>query len=290
MTVDALIRRAGRLLESKGTPEAAASAEFIAAAVLGIKRGELPSKSDSAVDAARQASFWRMVRRRASRVPLSYVLGTHDFMGIELAVAPDALIPRPETETLVETALEIAPKIRPKDARSLRVLDIGTGSGCLAVAFAKLFPACEVIATDSSAPALRVAEENVRRHGLDGRVRCVRMDLFKGLPVSKPWADLVLSNPPYIPSSRISKLDPEVRKEPRMALDGGPDGLRAIRALVESVPRALLPGGALILEIDDGQGPAVRKLLRARFTGVEIRRDLAGLERIALGRLAVRTR
>ena len=224
--------------------------------------------------------FGEMVRRRLRREPVAYIVGRKGFRNIELSVDRRVLVPRPETELLVEIALERAPA---------RVLDLGTGSGAIALAVADEMPGCAVSATDTSAAALEVARANAERLGLADRVRI----LAGSVPEGETY-DLVLANLPYVAESEWPSLQPEVTQwEPREALLAGADGLDAIRGLLLELERsssryagtsAFAPGGALALEVGDGQARTVAALLEAAgFSAIEIRADLAGIERVVLG-------
>ena len=205
---------------------------------------------------------------------------------MELEVNPSVLIPRPETEELVQAVVSLAPRI-PRVSSALQVLDIGTGSGCVAIALAHLLPEAQIVATDISAAALALAEKNARRYQLGGRIRFMQADLFSLAQGSgrRAWADIAVSNPPYIPSAQVARLEPEVLQEPLLALDGGKDGLAAIRAIAAEAPVDLKPGGWLALEIGHDQGPVVRRLLEtAGFKELELRKDAQGVERIVLAR------
>jgi release factor glutamine methyltransferase len=277
MIARALLRGA-EALSRAGVPEPLANAEFLLAHVLGCKRSRLSAFPGRPLSSAQKRRFGRLVLERGRRTPLAYILGSQPFLGADIRVTPAVLIPRPETEQLVEAAVRAAPGAR-------AVLEIGTGSGCAAVALALLYPKAVVVATDVSPRALALAEGNARRNGVHGRVRFLREDLFRpGAPAAPP-ADLLLSNPPYIRSSELSGLEPEVLREPRLALDGGPDGLGAIRAICASSPGRLGPGGVLALEIGDGQAAAVGEILAGRgFERVEVLKDFQGIERIVLAR------
>jgi release factor glutamine methyltransferase len=207
-----------------------------------------------------------MVRRRLRREPVAYILGRRGFRRIELAVDRRVLVPRPETELLVEIALELEPRT---------LLDLGTGSGAIALAIADELPGCEVTATDTSAAALEVARANAERLGLIDRVRF----LAGSLPAGEIF-ELTLANLPYVAETEWGSLRPEVTEwEPTQALLAGSDGLDAIR---EAIP--LVPAGTLALEVGAGQAAAVGGLLReARFSAIQVRRDLAGIERVVLG-------
>ncbi|MGH7421332.1 MAG: peptide chain release factor N(5)-glutamine methyltransferase, partial [Candidatus Rokuibacteriota bacterium] len=222
-----------------------------------------------------------LIERRARREPLQYLLGWEDFHGLRLAVGPDVLVPRPETEGLVEWAVEVLAGL-PEPV----LADLGTGSGAIACAVARAIPAAEVLAVELAAGALAVASRNVRELGLSARVRLLAGDLFAPLGSLSASLDLVVANPPYLPSAVIASLPPEVsRHEPRAALDGGPDGLGVIRRIVAGAPPVLKPGGWLLLEIGEEQAGPLASLMAAEgFAGIRARRDLNGVERYVGGR------
>jgi release factor glutamine methyltransferase len=251
-----------------GTPRL--DAEVLLAAATGRSRARLVTGSEEGVPAVDGRRFAEMVRRRLRREPVAYIVGRKGFRNIELAVDRRVLIPRPETELLVELALETG-------ARS--VLDIGTGSGAIALAIAGEAPACELIATDTSAAALAVARANAERLDLADRVEFVEAML----PPNVAGLDLIVANLPYVAESDWGGLEPEVTKwEPREALLAGPDGLDVIRA---AIPAAAAAAPSLALEVGAGQAPAVSELLfEAGFAKVETRPDLAGIPRVVWGR------
>ncbi|MDD5655871.1 MAG: peptide chain release factor N(5)-glutamine methyltransferase [Elusimicrobia bacterium] len=267
-------------LRERAVPEAPANAEFLMAAALKTGRNEVRRRAGEPLGEDAGRRFWAWVAERGRRVPLAYVLGAQPFMGLDLAVTPDVLVPRPETEELAAAALGLlAGRARPV------ILEIGTGSGCIALALAQALPEAEVFATDVSAAALALAARNAERNGLRGRVRFACEDLFRPDIRTEAWADLVVSNPPYVPEGALAGLEPEVQAEPRLALDGGPDGLDAVRAVAAGALRRLKPGGFLALEFGVSQGPAVRSVLEsAGGRDVEIRKDAQGLERLAVAR------
>ncbi len=257
-------------------------AERLLAAVLGMERALLLAHPEVRLRPAQLQVYGDAVRRRAQGVPLPYILGRVEFYGLEMLVTPDVLIPRPETELLVETALEdLAGRIA--SGSSPVVVDVGTGSGCIAIALAATLPAVRVIAIDIEAAALHVARSNALRYGVENRVFCVRDDLLSA--VAGPL-DLILSNPPYIADHEWADLPASVRQEPRHALLGGPQGLSAIRRLLDQASFRLAHGGLLLVEIGSRQGDVVRSLAEAAFptANIEILPDLAGLDRL----LAVR--
>ena len=217
-----------------------------------------------------------LLRRRMAGEPLAYITGHREFFGIDLEVSPAVLIPRQETELLVERAIDFCSSLGP-GARPL-IADIGTGSGAIAVAIALHASHATVYATDISREALDVAETNIRRHGLESRIRLCRGDLLDALP--RP-VDLVVSNPPYIPTGDIPGLASEVQREPRSSLDGGVDGLSVVNSLLAQSPGRLRPGGRVIVEISPEQIGAVSTFARMRVPHGEVsfHRDMLGLAR-----------
>jgi release factor glutamine methyltransferase len=243
-------------------------AELLLAEATGWDRARLAADPEAEIPPAAARRFGETVRRRLRREPVAYILGRRGFRRIELAVDPRVLIPRPETELLVELALELRPR---------RVLDVGTGSGAIALAVAGELPECEVVATDTSAAALEVARTNAERLGLAGRV-----ELAEGTLPDSGEFDLVLANLPYVSEAEWGALEPEVTEwEPREALLAGPDGLDAIRAFLSMGLRT----GCVALEIGRGQADAVGEMVAAAgFGEVEVRRDLVGIDRLVAGR------
>ncbi|MFQ5880650.1 MAG: peptide chain release factor N(5)-glutamine methyltransferase, partial [Dehalococcoidia bacterium] len=228
---------------------------------------------------AQLAAFHALVERRLRREPTAYIVGHKEFYDLELEVTPAALIPRPETEVVVEEALRLE-RARPRE--SLRVVDVGTGCAAIALALAKHLPNAQVVATDVSAEALALAYRNAQRLGLAQSVQWVLADLLAGL--RGPF-DLIVANMPYVKINQWPGLAPEIRLyEPRLALDGGDDGLRCIRRLLAEAPQRLAAGGAIVLEMGWEQREAVVSLAQAFLPGasVEIKRDLGGLERVAV--------
>lgn len=250
--------------------EAAMDAALLARHLLGWELSRLIAHETDQPPAGFAAAFEPLVARRERREPSSAIVGHREFWGLEFEVGPAVLTPRPETELIVEEAMaclagaELAPAV---------LVDVGTGSGCLAVCLAREFPASRVIATDVSAPALAVAAHNAARHGVGDRVEFRQASLLEG--VAGP-ATMIVSNPPYIPTREISGLAPEVRDwEPRTALDGGTDGLDLVRALIWSAPRILVPGGWLIMEFGFGQARPIEAIVgRSRLEMVRVARDL----------------
>jgi release factor glutamine methyltransferase len=283
MNVAAWLARGEEYLDARAVPEARASVEFLMAEALGVGRAAAVLRGAEELPPKPERNYWKWVRERAKRVPIAYLTGSQPFLGLSIAVTRDSLIPRPETEELV---LEVERLVKAAKIAAPRILEIGTGTGCVAVALAQLLPAATVFATDVSDAALALAQKNALAHHVAGRVRFVREDLFSDKPGPRGWADVLVSNPPYIPTGDLDALDPEVKCEPRLALDGGRDGLDAIRAIVASAPKRLKPGGWLALEIERRQGAAVSGLLHAAgFSGVHVKKDASGLDRIATGKM-----
>ncbi|HSE93894.1 MAG TPA: peptide chain release factor N(5)-glutamine methyltransferase [Methylomirabilota bacterium] len=256
-------------------------AEWLLAGILGVGRAALGARLAAGLTPAVAGRFEAAVGRRARREPLQHILGWEDFCGLRLAVTPDVLVPRPETETLVERALALLP---PAGAIARRVIDVGTGAGGIACALAAARRDVRVVAVDLSEAASRLARRNVRAVGVADRVFVVVGDLFAGLGPTR--SDLIVSNPPYLPSAMLAGLAPEVAKhDPRLALDGGADGMHLIRRLVSEAPARLAPGGALALETAGGdQAPDVAALMReAGFVDVTLHLDLTGAQRFVTG-------
>jgi len=269
-----LLSSAAEQLELAGCPSPRVDAEWLLAHALGVTRTDLYADGDHSLASANEQSFRELVTRRAQREPLAYVLGEWGFRRLTLRVDSRVLIPRPETESLVERCLELLDGLLEP-----RVLDVGVGSGAIALAIADEHPGARVVATDNSPGALAVADENRRRTGLRGRVELVRGELFAGLDGS---FDLVVSNPPYVAPDEVDGLEPEVsRYEPREALVA----CGATEAIAEQARSRLASGGSLVLETGDGKAGAVAELLTGLgYEEVSIGEDLAGRERVVDGR------
>jgi release factor glutamine methyltransferase len=260
-------------LHSKGVANARLEAEWLLCAATGLDRVGLYLQYDKPLNESELAAYRALVARRARREPLQHILGSQEFCGLDFEVTPDVLIPRYDTELLVTEAIKRLP-----DARS--VLDIGTGSGCVAVSLQKRLPRATVTATDISEAALSVARRNATQH--DTPIEFLIGSLFS--PVSGRFFDLIVSNPPYIPTSDIETLDQEVRNyDPRTALDGGFDGLDIYRALIPASVGHLSPGGWLLVEVGVGQAVDVVQLFRqtGRFCEPIVAVDPGEIERVA---------
>lgn len=254
-------------------------AQVLLAHAVGRDRAWLVAHRDDSLTRAQAEAFFALAKRRRAGEPVAYLTGTREFWGLPLAVTPAVLIPRPETETLVELALEWLPR-----DGAPRVLDLGTGSGAIALAIAKERPNARVVAADASADALAVALDNRARLGLRN-VEFVESDWYAELGDAN--FDLIVSNPPYIAARDPHLAEGDLRFEPAAALAAGVDGLSALRTIVAGAPARLAPGGALVVEHGYDQSERVQGLLReAGFTGIVARRDLAVIPRVAGGRIS----
>src|SRR5438093_8736271 len=270
-------------LEAAGVQTARVDAEWLLAGLLGIGRAGVRIDLSRVLSAPLAERYADAVRRRARREPLQRILGWEDFLGLRIRLTEAVLVPRPETETLVEWALELLPP--PAAGRRVLAIDVGTGSGCIACALAAERSDLDVVAIDVSPAAAAVARENVRALQLSARIRVVVADLLDG--ISDPGADLIVSNPPYLPTALVSELPPEVRThDPMLALDGGADGLALIRRIAAVARRGLCSSGVLVVETAGAaQAPATAALFQAAgFAQVAVRADLAGIDRFVAGR------
>ena len=253
-------------------------ARLLMAHVLDIAAAELALVPDRPVGPNEAARFDEAVDRRAGREPFAYITGSRDFWTLELEVSPATLIPRPDTETLVETALKVVGHA----SAPVRILDLGTGTGAILLALLAELPRAEGVGVDVSDGALEVARRNAVRAGLGERARFSKSSWWSHAGSDY---DLIVSNPPYIPSREIEDLDADVRDfEPRLALDGGPDGLAAYRAILSIAAQRLSENGAVLFEVGAGQASDVAAMMRASgLPYTAIRRDLGGIERVVVG-------
>jgi release factor glutamine methyltransferase len=281
-TVRGLLEEATARLAAAGVLTARADAEWLLAGLRGTGRAAVAMALDREVEPTLAARYAAALARRERRETLQRILGWEEFRGLRFALTPDVLVPRPETELLVELALALLPR---SAAPQPQVIDVGTGSGCVACAIAYERPEARVVALESSMAALAVAGRNITALRLGARVRLIAADVLTAVGPGR--VDLIVANPPYLPSPLLETLMPEVRDhEPRLALDGGIDGLGTIRPLVTDARRTLRPDGALVVETaGDDQALAVAGLFRAAgFRDVVVRPDLAGGPRFVAGR------
>lgn len=287
MTVLDVLQRSAAYLTERGVESPRLNAELIVSHVLKKPRLRLYLEFDHAVPEADLAVARELVRRRGRREPLQHLTGTTGFLNLNLEVTSEVLVPRPETEVLAQLAILKLKEI-PEDSAPI-ALDFGTGSGCLAIALAQAVPNAEIHALDISQPALAVARKNATSNRTE-RIQFHAGDGFSALagwvPDLRRRFSLVVTNPPYIPTSEIATLEPEVRDhDPRIALDGGPDGLAFYRRLALEAADWLRPGGGLLAEFGDGQAPALKELFESSGWKTEaIEKDLSGRDRVLIVR------
>lgn len=264
-------------LEDASIPDARLEAEVLVMNVMHMARQSIFAEQETEVSTQNQASLDSMLERRLSREPLAYILGQREFYGINVMVTPEVLIPRPETEGLVEQALFMA--LMGMESTELTIADVGTGSGAIAINLAIHLPAARIFAVDVADAVLDVASFNIRTHGVADRVSLAIGDLLDAVP--EP-VDLIVANLPYIPTDRIPTLELEVQKEPRLALDGGRDGLDLVRRLLTQAEDKLKDHGIVLLELDPEQVPIVQELALKHFPegATSVEQDLARLDRI----------
>lgn len=285
MHVQEAVTGAVQTLRSEGVDSPRLDAELLLAHVLGVNRAAVLAWPNRVLTPKELTHYRNLVARRAAREPLAYIVGHREFFDLDFAVDPRVLIPRPETELLVEHALAVARQMRLPDDVPLQIADVGAGSGAIAVTLAVHLPRAIVYALEGSTGALAVTEENTHWHSVADRVHCLLGDLLEPLPGP---VNLITANLPYVTTGEWEGLPPEIRDyEPRAALDGGPDGLSLIRRLLATAGPHLSPGGALVVEIGASQGDAVTALARQDFprSDVRLHQDYAGLDRLVLVRI-----
>jgi release factor glutamine methyltransferase len=274
-------------LRAANVPSDTLAAELLLMHALGRGRTWLYSYPETLLDPAVAEKYFALIARRAAGEPTQYLIGKQEFWGLEFEVNPAVLIPRPETEHVIEVALERlgarGVKTDSRTAAPLRLADVGTGSGCIAVALARELPRAEIFATDVSAEALEVAGRNAARHGVTDRIHFTNCDLLSGVAGDETQFDLIVSNPPYVARDDAGRLQREVRDhEPDAALFGGPTGVEIYSRLIEEAASLLHSGGILVLELGYNSAAHVRGLLKPelRWTNVRITNDLAGISRV----------
>ena len=285
ISVDEAQRTLSKSFALAGIDSGMTDARALIGAALRLSRAQLLAQSDRLLEPREIAAIDALAARRMKREPVSRILGRKEFWSLMLDVTPDVLVPRPDTETLIEAALDYVVRGGLR-LEPLRILDIGTGTGALMLALLQELPNARGVATDVSVAALHVARGNAERLKLASRCSFVACNLADGV---QGRFDLIVSNPPYIARGAIASLDPEVRDfDPRLALDGGADGLDAYRAIAASVPPLLAPGGRLIMELGVGQAPPVTALFEAaKFIVLSVRNDLGGIARALIAKIGV---
>lgn len=273
------VRLSAEHLSKRGIESARLDAELLVAHVLGVSRLNLYVNFERPLTDEERESARELLKRRANREPVAYIVGEKEFYSLAFEVNSDVLIPRPDTEILVETIIDLdRAGALPQGA----ILDIGTGSGAVSVTLAHQLREREVVATDISADALAVARRNAERHGVADRIEFIEGDLTADL--CSPFAAIV-SNPPYVPERERELLSAEVRHEPTVAIFSGEDGLDLIRRIVKQVPPLIMPNGWLAIEVGKGQARDVEALMvEVGLRETQIRKDLAGIERVVMGR------
>jgi release factor glutamine methyltransferase len=283
LTLFELLADAQQCLRDKGIASARLDAELLMCHCMGLDRAGLYCAAEQLVSGHTAEEFIELVRRRAAFEPVAYITGRRDFWTLTLEITAGVLIPRPETEVLVESALVF---LKSLDSACLRGLDIGTGSGAITLALASEMPRMDIVALDSSAQAVACARGNAERLGFSG-VRAVQGRFPEACVRDAGCFDLIVSNPPYIATADIEGLPPDIRDfEPREALDGGPDGLGAYRGWIPHCALLLRQGGCLMLEIGHNQAASVAGMLAGAgcYAGIEVVRDLAGRDRVVMCR------
>ena len=281
MTVLDVIQRGAHFLKGKGVESPRLQVELLLAHVLEMPRLKLYLEFERVLPESQVETLRALVRRRGEREPLQHIIGSTSFCGLELNVSREVLVPRPETEVLAEHGWTFL-NARTRDGQPARVIDFGTGSGCLAIALAAKCPTAQVFAVEQSTGALNIARSNAATHGLEGRITFIQSNKFEAFPADLR-VDLLISNPPYIPSREIQALQPEVRDyDPHCALDGGEDGLEFYRFLAEAAPRFLLTGGAMMLEFGDGQELELRSLFSSPWQLRAFEKDYSGRPRFLI--------
>ena len=280
-----VINKTTTYFEKQGIESPRLTIELLLAHLLKKKRLDLYLEFERELDEATLAKLREMVKRRAAGEPLQYITGETEFCGLKLMVDKRVLIPRPETELLVETVVRRLKVTDSSESRPYRIVDVGTGSGCITIALAKKLPNAEIAALDVSQDALEVARGNAALHQIEKKVRFLESDLLDALPDSFA-ADAIVSNPPYIADGELAKLPKEVRDfEPVRALAAGEDGLKVIRRLVMNARRVLSPSGFMALELGAGQRQAVEELFGQQgYEVAEVEKDLQGHERVIVAR------
>ena len=283
MTVLEAIQKSSDFLGKKGIESSRLQAELLLAHLLKLPRMRLYLNFERALSPAETDALRELVKRRGQREPLQHIIGSTSFCGYEIAVNRHALVPRPETELLAELGWQFLSTL---NAQRSNAFDFGTGTGCIAITLAARCPNAKITATDISADALALAKENAERNQVAERIEFLQGDGFAAVPKDEPF-DLIISNPPYIPSAEIATLQPEVRDfDPRGALDGGADGLDFYRKLAAEAQPFLKPGGKIMLEFGDGQADDIKRIFENEKWIVEaVKEDYSQRARILIAKL-----
>ncbi len=284
-TIKGLLEVTSNYLREKGVDSPRLSAEVLLALQLKVDRVKLYLNFDQPLHEREIAAFRELIKRRLNREPIQYITGIQEFWSLDFSVGPQVLIPRPESELLMEQVVSLRDKDRLTKSRNLRILDLGTGSGILAIVIARELAEASVWASDVSAEALALARINARKHGVEERIEFLLSDMWQGLLDSSLVFDVIVSNPPYIPSDDISSLAPEIRDhEPRLALDGGEQGMFFIKEIIKEAPQYLNAGGWMLLEMDPEQTALAMALMDKNDDYAEKRliKDYSGHDRVVM--------
>ncbi len=273
-----------RKLAMSGIVEPVVDASVLLCHILKYNRAYLYAHGGDSLEEAAKSRFEELLKLRCTGMPVQYLTGHQEFMSLDFEVNASVLIPRQDTEVLVEEMIEAGREYCRKRGNPPRILDIGTGSGCIAISLAHYLPGCMVTAADISSEALETARANSIRNGVSDRLEFINTDLFEGIKNRK--FNIVVSNPPYIEHKDLPGLQREVGGfEPARALDGGVDGLDFYRRIVDGSPEILEPGGILAFEAGAGQAGEIVEMMKVNFTGVIVRKDLSGIDRVVSGTL-----
>jgi release factor glutamine methyltransferase len=279
MILGEALQSAAQVLTGKGIDDASVEAELLLGHVLGMSKTQLYTEPEKVLTSTERRQLWSIVQRRLKHEPAAHILGHCEFYGIDLYLDYHTFIPRPETELLVEQAVELAQRIS-QPGKRITIADVGTGCGAIAVSLAIALPQAKIYATDISASALKVAEMNCRRHAVSSQVGLLQGNLLE--PLYQP-VDMIVANLPYIKDCEFKDLSPEITNfEPMLALAGGLDGLNKIQRMLSQIPGKLNCGGCFLLEIGEGQRREVTSLIKNHFPqgSIEAICDLGGVERV----------
>ena len=280
MNIKELLNRSDQFLAEKGIESSRLDAEVLMADLLEMERINLYVKYDYPLKNAEINKYRKMIKQRAQRIPVAYIIENKEFMSLEFEIKEGVLIPRPETENLVETVINYC---RDNEIKNPQIIDVGTGSGAIAVSLAYYLSGAKVVGVDLSAKALKVARSNMEKHELSERMNILKSDLLSEFIKREiKGIDIIVSNPPYISKEEMEELPPEVKKEPKLALAGGKDGLEVYKKLIPQAGSVLKKGGLLALEIGYDQGDRLKKFINesGEYKDVEIKEDYNGKDRM----------
>lgn len=285
MKYSELVKQGHSRLFKAGISDATTDAFILLESICNISKTEYFLKMNEEVEDGIESQYFAAIDKRSTHYPLQYIVGEWQFMGLDFKVNESVLIPRQDTEVLVEKVLEILKREYKKEKKTVKILDMCTGSGCIGISLAKLFKNSVVVAIDKSDDALQVARENALINNIDN-IEFICSDLFEKVVINENEEkfDIIVSNPPYISTTEIENLMPEVKNyEPRMALDGDEDGLLFYRRIIEESKLFIKDKGFLVFEIGCTQAESVKELMRMKYGNLEVYEDLAGLDRVVVG-------